>query len=222
MKYSIRDGLRADLEKIKNRTFDSSKGEVEIGNTSDFMVNKLQAEPLAMYMPPTKAYRAMVTEEQAIKDGQPTGDGINYHGLGVDGLHDLLEKSEHPIAALVSKQSEKDSRFDRIVLVTDSKIGQGLGVAIVEVDTMARGHGKKIQANKTITAYDKNNAVTAVQEAFDSGRLLYIDKKNGQLFDSGRKGSNCPTTISESVRDQNIQDFRANVKWKSRKAANGL
>ena len=214
VKYSLRNGLKADLEKVKNRTFDSSKGEVEIGNTSDFMVNELKADPLVMYMPPTKAYRAMVTEEQAIKDGQPTGDDINYHGLGVDGLYELLEKSEHPIAAFVAKQSEKDSRFDRIVLVTDSKIGQGLGVAIVEVNTMARGHGKQMQANKTITAYDKNNAVTAVQEAFDGGRLLYIDKKNGQLFNSGRKGSNCPTTISESVRNQNIQDFWANVKWK--------
>ena len=43
---------------------------------------------------------------------------------------------------------------------------------------------------------------------------MYIDKKNGQLFNSGRKGAYCPTTISEGVRKKKIQDFRVNVKWK--------
>ena len=33
------------------------------------------------------------------------------------------------------------------------------------------------------------------------------------MFNSGRKGSNCPTTISETVRENNIQHFWENVNW---------
>lgn len=212
--YSIREGLKADLQKVKDRTFDFENEEVEIGNTSDFLVNELQAKPMLITMPATKAYRAIVSEEQAIKDGQPTGEDIHYHELEVEGLYDLLVKSEHPTAAFVSRLGEKDSRFDRIVLVTDMQIGEGYGTVIVEVDSKKRSHGGRISVNKTITAYDKKNVILAVQSAFDDGRLLYIDKKSGHFFDSGRMGSNCPSAISESVRKKNIQNFWANVKWK--------
>lgn len=53
-----------------------------------------------------------------------------------------------------------------------------------------------------------------LQKAYDQGRLLYTDKKSGQRFNSGRQGANCPTTISEDVRGNNIQRFWENVKWR--------
>lgn len=216
IRYSLRGGLKADLQKVKDRTFPSAHGEVEIGNTSDFLVNELDAEPLIVTMPATKAYRAIVTEEQAIKDGQPTGKDINYHGLGVDGLYNILARSETPLVAFADTPSEENKRGDRLVLVTDVNISGGLGVVVVQVETDTKVNKRRIQkANKTITAYDKSNAVSAVQEAYADGRLLYIDKKKGHLFNSGGKGANCPTAISEGVRKKNIQDFWANVKWEN-------
>lgn len=52
----------------------------------------------------------------------------------------------------------------------------------------------------------------AAESEYDNNRLLYINKKGGTEFGSGRKGSNCPTAISETVRKSNIQLFREFVK----------
>ena len=219
VRYSVRKGLETDLQAIRNRTFNFSGGELLIGTTSDFLVNELGFRPLPYYMPPTKAYRAMVTEEEAQKAGQPTGENINYHGLGVDGLKRILERGEEPIAAFVSDDAEDgEKRETRIVLVTDVEVNGGIGVVIVEPELQARMvGGGNTEANKNISVYDKQAILRTVQRAFDSGRLLYIDKKSGHRFDAGRKGSDCPTAIRESTRKKNIQDFWANVKWRDMK-----
>ena len=81
------------------------------------------------------------------------------------------------------------------------------------MDSVARENNAQIKANKTITTYDKQAIISAVQRAFDDGRLLYIDKKSGQTYDSGRKGANSPTTMSDATRKANIQRFWENVKW---------
>lgn len=212
-KYSIAESLKDDLEAVYNNTFDRKSGEVKIGETSDFLAEEIGAKTLPNYMPANKAYSAMATEEKAAMDGKPIGDNYNYHGLGVKGLYELLERAETPVAAYASEPSETDGRFDRIVLVTDKEINDGVGVVVVEVDSIARGGRSQIKANKTITAYDKQAIISAVQRAYDNGRLLYINKKSGPVFNSGRKGSNCPTTISETVRKNNIQHFWENVNW---------
>lgn len=92
-------------------------------------------------------------------------------------------------------------------------MGNGYGVVIVEVDSKARAGRRQIEANKTITSFDKQSAIRAVQKSFDDNRLLYINRKSGTVFDSGRKGTICPTTISETVRKNNIQQFWENVNW---------
>ena len=212
-KYSIAESLKDDLEAVYNNTFDSKSGEVRIGETSDFLVKEIGAKALPNYMPANKAYSAMATEEKAAMDGKPIGDNYNYHGLGVKGLYELLERAETPVAAYAAEASETDGRFDRIVLVTDKEINGGLGVVIVEVNSRSLVGKKRIEANKTITAYDKQAAVRAVQRAFYEGRLLYINKKSGTMFNSGVKDSNCPTAMSETARKNNIQHFWENVNW---------
>lgn len=213
VQYSIATSLKDDLQSVFDNKFDSESSEVLIGETSDFLVNEIGVKPLPNYMPANKAYSAMATEEKAISDGKPIGEKYHYHGLGVNGLFDLLEKSENPVAAYAAEPTELDGRFDRLVLVTDKEINGGLGIVVVEVDSTARQGKKQIEANKTITSYDKQSAIVAVQKAFDENRLLYVNKKSGTAFDSGRKGSNSPTTISETVRKNNIQQFWANVNW---------
>lgn len=214
IRYSMRDNLKDDLEKVKKRQFDFQNSEVLIGETSDFLVNEIGFRPLPFYMPATKAYRAIVTEEQAKKDGQPTGGSIHYHGLGVDGVYNILARAETPTAAYVSTEEVDNKRDNRIVLVTDVNVNGGLGVVVVEPNTMAQERGGRRAANKTITLFDRQSVTGAVQKAYDQGRLLYIDKKSGQRFDSGRRGSNRPSAISEDVRERNIQQFWENVKWR--------
>ena len=100
----------------------------------------------------------------------------------MQGLYELLVRAETPVAAYAAEASETDGRFDRIVLVTDKEINGGLGVVIVEVNSRSLVGKKRIEANKTIIAYDKQAAVRAVQRAFYVGRLLYINKKSGTMF----------------------------------------
>ena len=213
-RYSVDDNLEYELYEVYNGTFDSSRNEVHIGTTSNFMTNEIGAEALELYMPAEKAYRAMKTEHQAIFEGKPYGENINYHGLGVDGLMDILKASENPIAAFVDTPSSNNKRENRIVLVTDVNADGGLGVVIEEMDTKARVDGKRIKANKAITVYPKSNVSSAIQEAIAGDRILYLDEKRSQILRSGGKGANYPTAISEADFANNIRSFWENVKWK--------
>ncbi len=212
--YSVDDNLEYELYEVYNGTFDASKNEVHIGTTSNFMTDVIGAEGLDLFMSAEKAYRAMKTEHQAIFEGKPYGGNINYHGLGVDGLLEILNASENPIAAYAAATGESGKRENRIVLVTDVNADGGLGVVIEEVDTKARVDGKRIKANKAITVYPKSNVSSAIQEAIADDRILYLDEKRSQILRSGGKGSNYPTAISEADFANNIRSFWENVKWK--------
>lgn len=157
----------------------------------------------------------MVTENTAIFDGKPTGKGINYHGLGIKGLMDILNASENPVAAFAASPDEKGKRENRIVLVTDIKAQDGYGVVVEEMGTMARASGKRIKANKAITVYPKSNVVAAIDEAVADRRILHLDKKRSQILHSGGKGSNYPTAISEADFKDNIRRFWENVNWEN-------
>lgn len=212
--YSVDDNLEYELYEVYNGTFDASKNEVHIGTTSNFMTNEIGAEALELYMPAEKAYRAMKTEHQAIFEGKPYGENINYHGLGVDGLMDILKASENPIAAFVDTPSSNNKRENRIVLVTDVNADGGLGVVIEEVDTKALSNNRIIKANKAITVYPKSNVSSAIQEAIADNRILYLDEKRSQVRLAGMKGANYPTAARNADFANNIRSFWENVKWK--------
>lgn len=213
-KYSIDDDLPINLQLVLNGDFESRNNEVHIGTTSNFLTNAIGAEALELYMPAEKAYRAMATEEKAIFDGKQTGEGINYHGLDVDGLVNILKASEEPIAAFAASADEGGKRENRIVLVTDVEAKGGLGVVIEEVDTFAHKNGNRIKANKAITVYPKGNASSAIREAVADGRILYLDEKRSQAHLPIAKGSNYPTVGRKADFTDNIRRFWANVKWK--------
>lgn len=212
--YSVDEDLPINLQLILNGDFDSKRNELHIGTTSNFLTEQIGAEALDIYMPAEKAYRAMVTESKAIRDGKPVGKNINYHGLGKDGLIEILNSSEQPIAAFAAAPSESGKRENRIVLVTDVKADGGLGVVIEEVDTKALLNDELVKANKAITVYPKGNVQPAIQEAIADNRILYLDEKRSQTHLAGMKGSNYPTTISEADFSNNIRSFWDNVKWK--------
>lgn len=212
--YSVGEDLPINLQLILNGDFDSKRNELHIGTTSNFLTEQIGAEALDLYMPAEKAYRAMATEGKAIRDGKPVGQNINYHGLGKDGLIEILNASENPIAAFADTPSKNNKRENRIVLVTDVKADGGLGVVIEEMDTLARTGGKQVRANKSITVYPKSDALNAVSDAAASGRILYIDKKRSHVLHSGRKGANYPTVGRKADFSYNICSFWDNVKWK--------
>lgn len=212
--YSIDEDLPINLQLILNGDFDSKRNELHIGTTSNFLTEQIGAEALDLYMPAEKAYRAMATEGKAIRDGKPVGQNINYHGLGKNGLIEILNASENPIAAFAAAPNESGKRENRIVLVTDVKADGGLGVVIEEMDTYALKGGKHIRANKSITVYPKSNVQSAIQEAMADNRILYLDEKRSQAHLPVVKGANYPTVGRKADFSNNIRSFWDNVKWK--------
>ena len=213
-RYSVDEDLPINLQLILNGDFDSKRNELHIGTTSNFLTEQIGAEALDLYMPAEKAYRAMATEGKAIRDGKPVGQNINYHGLGKDGLIEMLNASENPIAAFADTPSKNNKRENRIVLVTDVKADGGLGVVIEEMDTYALKGGKHIRANKSITVYPKSNVQSAIQEAMADNRILYLDEKRSQAHLPVVKGANYPTVGRKADFTDNIRSFWDNVKWK--------
>ena len=212
-KLSIADGLLDKLRRVAENRYRGAD-EIYIGETSDFLTREIGVDAAKVTMPASKAYAAMVTAEQAKVDNR-YDKNINYHGLGAEGMLEILEKSENPVAAFVSKPGEKGSRLNRLVLVTDQEINGGNAVVVEEIEAQGRLKGKKLKVNKVITAYERERAAQDVQDAQIDGRLLYLDKKRSQSLNAGRPGSNSPVAMQSSDFQTNIQNFLADVKWES-------
>lgn len=212
-KLSIADGLLDKLRRVAENRYRGAD-EIYIGETSDFLTREIGVDAAKVTMPASKAYAAMVTAEKAKVDNR-YDKNINYHGLGAEGMLEILEKSENPVAAFVSKPGEKGSRLNRLVLVTDQEINGGNAVVVEEIEAQGRLKGKNLKVNKVITAYERERVAQDVQDAQIDGRLLYLDKKRSQSLNAGRPGSNSPVAMQSSDFQTNIQNFLEDVKWES-------
>lgn len=214
IRYSVADTLDSDLDKVLSGTYRSRNNEIYIGETSNFLTDTIGADALTVTMPPNKAYSAMVTAEQAKADGR-YDPNTNYHGLGRDGLLRALEASENPVAAFAAVPSEKGKRANSIVLVTN-EIGPDGNIVVVEaLGAESHVNGKRIDANKVITSYDRATLAQDIAEAAADGRILFVDKKRSQNLLAGTPGSNSLEAIQEADFKTNIRNFMANVNWEN-------
>ena len=211
-RYSISDRLGEDLRKVFAGTYKSESGEVYIGETSNFLTDVIGADALHVTMPANKAYSAMATEAQAKKDGRYR-QNVNYHGLGADGLQRVLNASENPIAAFADTAGANGKRASNIVLVT-GEAGKGGPIVVIEtLNTKGTLNGKRIDANKVITSYDRAALISDLEAAASDGRLLYLDKKRSQAALAGVPAANSLAAIQGGDFITNIRNFIAGVKW---------
>lgn len=225
-KYSISPSLDSDLQDVLKNTFPKSKGEVLIGNTSDFMVNVMEAEPHLVTMPATKAYRAMVTEDEAKAAGrykESRSEFDNYHGLGRGGLISALEAAEKPVIAFAAAPDYEtgDRRYGYIVLVTDQTDSEGNYIVVVQrVDSKGRINKRRVDVNKIITVYGKDYIKGQVQDAIADNRMLFVDKKRSHVIDGGISVRFADGHQSDFK--NNINDFWANVNYEKSKGSYSL
>lgn len=212
-RYSISPALETQLQDVLDNTFEAKNNEVYIGETSNFLTDVIGARSLRATMPATKAFSAMVTLEQAMLDPRYSKKA-NYHGLGKEGLLNALERSEDPIAAFVGTEDENGKRETNIVLVTDA-IGKDGNIVVVEtVDADGWLEGKRINANKVITSYDRHSIPYDIFQAALDGRLLHLDEKRSQQILAGMPGSDYRGAMQGVDFKKNIQNFWEDVKWK--------
>lgn len=211
-RYSISDRLGEDLRKVFDGTYKAESGEVYIGETSNFLTDVIGADALHVTMPANKAYSAMATEAQAKKDGRYK-QNVNYHGLGADGLQRVLNASENPVAAFADTAGANGKRASNIVLVT-GEAGKGGPIVVIEtLNTKGTLNGKRIDANKVITSYDRAALISDLEAAASDGRLLYLDKKRSQAALAGVPAANSLAAIQGGDFTTNIRNFIAGVKW---------
>lgn len=211
-RYSISDRLGEDLRKVFDGTYKAESGEVYIGETSNFLTDVIGADALHVTMPANKAYSAMATEAQAKKDGRYR-QNVNYHGLGADGLQRVLNASENPVAAFADTAGANGKRASNIVLVT-GEAGKGGPIVVIEtLNTKGTLNGKRIDANKVITSYDRAALISDLEAAASDGRLLHLDKKRSQAALAGVPAANSLAAIQGGDFTTNIRNFIAGVKW---------
>ena len=214
IRYSVADTLDSDLDKVLSGTYRSRNNEIYIGETSNFLTDAIGADALTVTMPPNKAYSAMVTEEQAKSDGRYSPN-TNYHGLGRDGLLRVLEASENPVVAFADTPGKNGKRANNIVLVTDEVGADGNIVVVEALGVESHLNGKRIDANKIITSYDRAALSKDIADAVADGRLLFADKKRSQYLFAGTPGANSPEAMRKADFKNNIRNFMANVNWEN-------
>ena len=215
--YSIAPSLSSDLDSVLNNTFPKGTSEVYIGETSRFMTDTIQAQKLKLLMPAKKAYAAMVTEDEA-KAAKRHDGNLNYHGLGKEKLLKVLEAAENPIVAIVSDVDEDgNSRHDRIMLVTDEKDSAGNNIVVIEqVNSKGLLNKRRIDANRTITAYGKEYIAGAINAAIPEGKVLFSDKKRISTVARSEEVQSLNSKSSAYFNDS-INNFWANVNFEKGK-----
>ena len=167
--------------------------------TSDFidMVKQyVNISDLPIAMNYRDAYLSMESKE----NGKYSGDGINYHNLGKQGLKSAIESFGMPEQVLLSK---KDGKIELILEVVDKK-GNKL-LSIVELNTFARNAKKYIEAHIVTSIYGRRNIDRYISKAKEEGRLIYSKKEepsqgNSQVqYEGIINDSSSSNSISQST-----------------------
>lgn len=213
VKFSLADTLDADLQKVLDDTFPANKSELLIGETSKVLTGVMKAQPHPVTMPPNKAYSAMVTKEQAIKDGRYS-KRRNYHGLGKEKLIEALERSEEPVAVVLAKEDieNEKKRSDRLLLVTDV-LHNGNNIVVVQnVNSRSTLDGKQVNSNKVITVFDRNYIQGIIKDAIATSTIYdYDPNKISTIADNPDRQT--IDRMSSAYFENNIQQFWANVNY---------
>ena len=229
--FSIDQNLKDNLQAIIDHTYDTQNGELYIGETSNFLTDVIGVSSLPVYMSPTKAYMNLVSREYAQQDAQWMRSGKrralandpkkNFHNLGVDTMYNALVASETPVVSFADfADSDGNERLNRIVLVTDVKVGDNPIVVIEEIESNARNRYGKVEANKTITVYDKNNIESELRRAARENKILAMDKEKSQTM-LGDRPPIWTVAMQESDFADNITDFWGKIKLKDAQNSNG-
>ena len=220
VKFDLRNGLRRELRDIRDDKYTRS-GELEIGTTSDFIANLFDTAVRIVTMPVSKAYSAMVSKVKAKADGKFKND-VNYHAMGVAGLYEALESSEHPIMAFAAVDNNGVEIPGRLVLVTDTVDKDNKAVAIIE-NIKTKGHidNRDTTVDKIITTYGKNDLNRMITKAFTEDRVLFEDKKRSREF-LKRQGVQFSKSLKTSDFTDSILKFKNNYNSKYEKSMGKL
>ena len=216
VKWSISSTLNKDLDDVLLGKRRERNNDIYIGESSKILTDIIGAKKLKVTMPESKAYAAMVSEEQAKKDGR-YNKSLNYHNLGRDGLIEALNASEDPIMIIVPREGKRGVLRDRLLIITDKVDKQGNNVVVIQkIKTGAVINNRLFSSNKIVTVYGKSNLIEQINEAKIDNRILYYNKNKSQL--SGNFGwSLSPSEHTKIDFEKNIQQFWDNFNYLRKK-----
>lgn len=216
VKWSISSTLNKDLEGVLSGKRRERNNDIYIGESSKILTDIIGAKKLKVTMPESKAYAAMVSEEQAKKDGRYNKD-LHYHNLGKQGLLETLNASEEPLMIIVPREGNRGIMWDRLLLITDKKDIDGSTIGVIQtLDVRSNVNKKYIKSNKVITTYGNTDIDLMIEEAKRNNRVLYMDKKRSQMLGNvGRRLS--PAEYTKIDFEKNIQQFWDNFNYLRKK-----
>lgn len=173
IKQSINDNLIEELEDVKNGKYNTN--EITVGKTSENLANILD-------IPEEYANLDVILDSRKAKKIMGYKEGNDhYHNLSPQEVYNALYSSEDPVMAYVYSDNGKASQ-NRITLVTDEVDKSGNPI-IVSLEFSAGEQGK-VDVNKNVTIFGKENLDKQVEKALNENRMLYINKeKSVNTFD---------------------------------------
>ena len=127
---------------------------------------------LPMLMTQKHAYTTTMAE------GKYRSTDVNYHALGLETMQKIPNAIADPL--MVIKSHNYDGRITVITELTDSK--NGSVIVPVIVDGRGRWSNVDIASNVIASAYGRHKMWNDARMAFESGEVLYVDKKRSGLI----------------------------------------
>lgn len=125
-------------------------------------------------MPTTQKHAYTTT----MAEGKYRSTDVNYHALGLETMQKLPNAIADPL--MVIKSHNYDGRITVITELTDSK-NRSVIVPVI-VDGRGRWSNVDIASNVIASAYGRHKMWNDARMAFESGEVLYVDKKRSGLI----------------------------------------
>lgn len=181
VRFSVRDNtpnemnpdgktLAEQIKEAHDTAIPNERRYIYVGKFTSEFVNALSEHIKIQDLPIGMNYRDAYLAMESRESGKYQGEGINYHGLGENGLADALESIDQTSEIMASKKS---GRKIELALQTIDKKGNRC-LAIVEVNTIAQPGGNFLPAHVVTSVYGKRNIEQYIANAKDEGRLWDI------------------------------------------------
>ena len=199
------------LKDIRDSKISYEKGAYRLETIPPIYTQLFDVGDLDLTIAPRHSYNIMVTAEEAKAEGKyRKGYSDHYHGLGPDGYMEAIDALDNPSVIMDARSNGKKAN-PRIAMVIDTKTnGQLLAVIDFYSDQrVVDDDGRRTHA--LLTIYGKDGIEEYVNKANDTGKILYINDKQGHSGATVQFGSD----QSSPAVDNNLIQFNEYVKrWK--------
>ncbi|WP_302826145.1 LPD38 domain-containing protein [Anaerofustis stercorihominis] len=220
VKYHVSRNLESDIDKVLDKTMNEDVKIIKARNFTPKILVDAGMPNYSMYLGRKHIYTTILTKEQAKDMGFPIGRRFHYHGLGKNGLIEVIDSMDNP-KEVYRYLDNSGSEYNSNNFIIDTGLIDKDNSPIIVTAKIVPEESKIIvdDYNMITSAYGKNNFYTFINTLINKGYVEKINNKGRVTTGNSTPVVNAPLVDPNSNSSKDIISQNSKIDIKKKKSS---